>query len=425
MQEAFLHYVWQYQYFLMEELQTTEGQVLSIKSTGFINSDAGPDFNQSKVLIDDIEWSGSVEIHLKSSDWYLHHHQEDKAYNNVILHVVWEYDKVVTRSDKTQIPTLELKNRVRKDLLEKYNDLINFPRELIPCQHSFKKVDDITKYSMMDKLALQRLSFKANGILERLKRNKGNWEETAYQSLFKSIGLKVNGDTFEQLAERVPFSLIKKYYNQRNDIESILFGMAGFLEKKLVDPYYEQLQQKFQFLAHKHQVIEKLDAAQWKFMRLRPANFPTVRISQLSTILSDCEYLFNKIIKIENVADIQSWIQRPPSEYWQQHYNFCSPSPKKLGGLGQATLETILINSIVPILVAYGKEVDDQSYVDRAISYLETVKPENNKITRVYKSLGLSAKTGLDSQAMIQWYNEYCQKKKCLNCAVGTAILKG
>src|SRR5258708_14576212 len=284
MNESFLHYLWQFQYFEKKNLLTAEGEPISILKTGALNSNSGPDFAEAKININGIEWVGSVEIHIKSSDWYAHHHEMDGAYENVVLHVVWENDKPVSRKDKTLIPTLELKHRVDESILKEYKKLINSPT-VIACEKSFPKVDELIKLSTLDKALMQRLETKANQVVEALKMNKGDWDETTYQLLAKNVGFSVNADPFFQLAKSLPYKIILKQ-SALLPVEALLFGQAGMLETKTKDEYITSLFQEYHLLAQKYSLKEsKLNPSQWRFLRLMPANFPPVRMAQFAYLL--------------------------------------------------------------------------------------------------------------------------------------------
>jgi hypothetical protein len=423
MQETFLHFVWQYQYFDKKELSTTNGQKIEIKRPGHINSDAGPDFKEGKLSIDEIDWNGSVEIHVKSSEWDQHQHQTDEAYNNVILHVVWQHNKEVKRADGSIIPVLELQHRIDCRLIEKYEKLVKSPVLNIPCENHFSQVEEVIKLATLDSMVMQRLYEKSVFIEEILKKNKGDWEETAYQLLAKNLGLKVNAEPFHILSECLPFKIVKKHSTDIKQIEALLFGIAGFLDDEINDEYHNTLVTEYRYLKHKYNLDQKLNKFRWKFLRLRPANFPTLRIAQLASILHDKQSVFD-IFLTNGVNELAKWLRRPPSAYWHNHYNFETSSDAKIGGIGLSTVENIVINTVAPLLVAYGKQIDNQDYIDRGVTLLQELKPENNKITRIWEALNFKPTSGLDSQAQIQLYNNYCIRKNCLRCSIGNSILR-
>jgi hypothetical protein len=424
MQESFLHFIWQYQYFDKTDLKTIDDLSIQIIEQGLLNSNAGPDFNNSKVIIDNMEWRGSIEIHIKSSDWNIHQHQKDKAYNNVVLHVVWENDEDVLRQDGTLIPAMELKSRVDSTLLDRFQKFVNNPVVQIPCEHHFEKVSDILKISTLDKMGMERLDEKSSQIKDLLEANNGDWDETTYQLLAKNLGLKINSEPFHELSKSVPFKLLKKHNGSLLQLEALLFGMAGFLDDAISDEYHAILAKEYQFLKQKYQLDQKLNKFRWKLMRLRPANFPALRIAQLAAILHNKQFIFSVFTSDISPREISQWLKQKPSIYWDTHYNFESESDGKNPEIGQTTIDNIVINTIAPLLIAYGKQIDQQDYIDRAVDLLGTIKPEKNRITDIWDSISFKAKSAFDSQAQIQLFNNYCLKKQCLSCNIGTSILK-
>ncbi len=423
MQESFLHYIWRYQYFDKKDLVTSDGHSVDIIYPGHYNTDAGPDFKEAKIKIGDMAWLGSVEIHIKSSDWNVHKHQDDPAYNNTVLHVVWESEADVLREDGSVLSTLTLKNRVDKDLLNKYNHLINYPATYISCENQWNDVDNITKLTMLDKMTMERLYQKSNLVIRLLESNQGDWEETAYQMLFKNFGFKINSETFLTLAQSIPFKIIKKHMLDLTQIEALLFGMAGFLDEP-VDEKAEILSKEFVYLKQKYSLQQKLHKLQWKYLRLRPANFPTLRIAQLAAILHQQPSIFDLLAKSDDLSVIASWLRSKPSKYWIDHHSFGKESKSKNQGLGASSVDNVLINSAVPLKVAYGKQIDNQNYIDKAVELLEQLKPEKNSIIEKWQGLGLAVKTAFDSQASIQLYNAYCKRKRCLHCNIGTSLIR-
>jgi hypothetical protein len=422
--ESFLHYLWQFQYFDKKALKTTSGDNLIIFKPGMLNADAGPDFSQAKVKVDGIDWAGSVEIHIQSSGWLDHGHHHDQAYENVVLHVVWEEDKPIYRNDGTRIPSLELKERVNHQLINEYQKLINNP-SVIPCEQSFKRTDSLVKLSMVDKALMKRLEDKANLVKNLLDQNNGDWEETTYQLLAANFGFKVNKEPFLQLAKALPYKIIQKHRDQQLHVEALLFGQAGFLVAKTKDEYITKLFTEYEFLSKKYLLqSSQMNPAQWKFLRLRPSNFPTLRIAQFASLLHSKKSIFSNLIEIENYKELQQFFEVATSPYWKTHYRF----GKKAGGLvpdfGEPSTDVVIINSVVPLLVAYGKTKDDWSLVDKAVNILQSIPSEKNKIVTLWKYLGYTSKSAFDSQGLIELYNNFCQHRQCLNCAIGSAILK-
>lgn len=422
MSESFLHYLWQFQYFDRKDLLTTEGEQLAVLKTGLLNTNAGPDFFNAKINIGSIEWAGNVEIHIKSSDWFTHHHETDAAYNNVILHVVWENDKPVGQNG-TSIPTLELKDRVDPSLLKEYKKLINSPAS-IPCEKSLPSVEELIKLSMLDKALMQRLESKAGLVKDLLNLNNNDWDETTYQLLAKNFGFKVNADPFFQLSKVLPYKIMQKQ-SSLLQAEALLFGQAGMLETKTKDEYISLIFREYNLLSQKYALHDwRLNAGQWRFLRLRPANFPTIRIAQFASMLFHSKNIFSQLMSAESYLSIRKIIEQHQSEYWRTHYRFGKKAKGSVSELGDASIENIVINTVAPLLVAYGKHKDEQVYIDRAIDLLQQLPAEQNKITRAWGELNWKVKNAFDSQASIELYNNFCQKRQCLNCNIGISILK-
>lgn len=423
MREDFLHFLWQYQYFDKNDLRTTENNSVNILKTGHLNKDAGPDFREAKVNIDDIDWSGSVEIHIKSSDWNLHNHQNDRAYENVVLHVVWQHDYEIKRSDGTTIPTIELKEIADPQLQYNYIRLIN-SHDDVACHNKLDEVPDIVKLSMIDKAVTDRLISKAQNVVLLQQQNSNDWNETAYQLLSSNFGFKVNTEAFLELSKSLPFKLILKHRDNLNHMESLLFGQAGFLEEESGDEYYQARKKEYEFFKHKYNLNQKLDRFQWKFLRLRPANFPTVRIAQLAALIYKIDKLFATLTGSGSVDKLTNILKVKQSEYWLEHYDFEKQPSRKMTNIGKASCHNIIINTAIPMLVAYSRQIDDQAYLDRAVALLQQLPAENNVIIRKWKSLGLKPDSSFDTQGLIQLNNEFCLKRRCLSCNIGTTLVR-
>lgn len=424
MTESFLHYLWQFQYFNKKELVTTSGESVTILNPGILNSDAGPDFSQVKIIIDQIEWAGNVEIHIQSSGWYEHKHDTDAAYENVVLHVVWEENKPVFRRDGTRLPTLQLKDRADTGLLKSYQKLVN-TTAVIPCQSAFGSVKEITRYAMIEKAAMIRLQEKSKQVLKMLETNQGDWEETTYQLLAAGFGFKVNKDPFLQLARSVSYKIIRKHRNNIEQTEALLFGQAGFLLSKSKDEYLTRLYDEFGFLSKKYNLIQtQLHPSQWKFLRLRPSNFPSIRIAQFAALLAMHENIFSTLITVEKYEEVAAMFRISTSGYWKHHYRFAKPATGTVPELGTESRDVILINTIVPVLIAYGQSHDDWNYVDRAVQFLQQISAEKNKIIRTWQQIGCTSLNAFETQGLIELYTNFCQRKGCLNCTIGSAILK-
>lgn len=424
MTESFLHYLWQFQYFDKKGLITTTGELVSISNPGILNTDAGPDFSQVKIKVDQISWVGSVEIHIQSSGWYEHKHHEDAAYENVVLHVVWEENKPVYRADGTRLPTLQLKDRVDKALVKSYTKLVNNV-DHIPCQAIFPSVNTVIKQAMVDKAAMIRLEEKSKQVLKLLQSNQGDWEETTYQLLATGFGFKVNKDPFLQLSKSLPYKLIRKHRASTEQTEALLFGQAGFLTTKTKDEYLTRLYNEFSFLNRKYNLLQtQLHPSQWKFLRLRPANFPTIRLAQFAALLGSSDNIFSTLMTTDNYPDLQKLFLVQTSLYWKQHYRFGKRVNGSVPELGVDSRDVILINTVVPLLIAYGQSRDDWSYVDRAIYFLQQTTAEKNKIIRAWQQLGYTASNAFETQGLIELHNNFCQRRACLNCTIGSTILK-
>ena len=424
MSESFLHYIWQFQYFEKTNLQTSEGEPLQIFNTGHHNTNAGPDFSTARIKIGDIEWVGNVEIHIQSSAWYEHQHQHDPAYENVILHVVWKNDKPIQRRDGTFVPTLELGHRIEESIIFRYNKLINNPEE-IPCAKSIQSVSDITKYTMLDKALLQRLESRATQLTATLEYTNHDWEEACYQLLCRNFGLKVNADPFMQLAKALPYRVLLKHADKILQLEAFLFGQAGFLDESRDDNYYQLLQREYQLLSAKYQLTEqKLHVAQWKFLRLRPANFPTIRLAQLAMILHVQKNIFSKILEAESIRDLRRLFSAQQSTYWLEHFHFAKKAKGGVASLGEISIDNIIINTVVPLLAAYGKAKDETLYLDRAVEFLQQISPEDNAVTRKWYALGLEIKSGFDSQGILELHTQFCLKRRCIDCNIGATLIR-
>lgn len=423
MQESFLHFIWQFQYFDKKNLLTSEQDSINIIHPGVYNTDAGPDFSDSKIMMKDMMWHGHTEIHLKSSDWNAHKHQSDPAYNKVILHVVWDNDKPAYRSDGTAIPTIALKGRVHNDLISRYTGLVNYP-DVVPCSNQIHAVPEIIRFSMLDKALMQRIERKSRVAKKLYVINNNDWEKTAYQLLAQNFGFKVNSQSFFKLSEAVPLKIMKKQ-SKLAHLEALFFGQAGFLEGEPADAYQKFLKDEYDFICRKYTLtVKKLEKHEWRYLRLRPANFPSLRIAQFSALLHKLPYLFSFFKEENDYKSLFNILRVSTSDYWLQHFDFNKPSKNKLSGLGKSSVDNIIINTVIPLLVAYGHVHDEQAYIDRALAFMQNLPAENNKITRQWKELGFHIQNGFDSQAIIEINNNFCTLRKCLECTIGISLLK-
>jgi hypothetical protein len=421
MKEDFLHHLWKFKLYNRHNLKTTDGEAVEVLNTGQHNTDAGPDFFNAKVKVGETLWAGNVEIHLKSSDWKKHSHHLDGAYKNVILHVVHEHDEQVATAGGTGIVTLELKEKFNPKLYKNYLQLLE-SREWIPCEKKIKSVDKLTVDSWLERLLVERLELKTENILQSLRINKNSWEETFYHQLAKNFGFQLNSLPFEMLAKSLPLSYLGKHKSSLLQIEALLFGQAGMLSKKFKDDYPNQLKKEYDFLKMKFS-LQPMDGSQWKFLRLRPSNFPTIRIAQFAQLIHKSSHLFSKILEIEKVKDIEKLFEVSVSDYWLTHYTFDKSSTRREKHLGETAMQIILINTVIPFLFAYGKQRQSEIHEERALLFLEKIAAEKNSIITHWNKLGLSSVNAGQSQALIQLKNEYCSKKNCLNCAIGNKII--
>ena len=421
--ESFLSFVWRYTYFDLSGLITVDGQRLEILSSGNLNAHAGPDFNEARIRIDGILWMGAVEIHVRSSHWYFHQHELDGNYNKVILHVVWEHDKSVNRPDGSKIPTLELIKRVSFGLIHRFRNLVYVPAGKIACQNQLNQLKKIKILAMIQKALIMRLERKSYDMDHLLKECNNDWEEVSYRWIVRNFGFKVNQDNMYLLSKFLPLKLILQHRNDLFRLEALFFGMAGFLMEEK-DDYQKALRVEYEFMKHKYQFQNNfMKRYHWKFLRLRPQNFPTLRLSQLVMFVNRFQNFFSYIIHTDEVDQIYQDLRICQSSYWQHHYDFGVPAKRKIAGLGKFSIDNLLINSFAPIKTAYGQFSDQDMYKEKAISLLEKIVPESNSIIRYWKDLGIEVKNAADSQGLIELYNQFCYKKQCLNCNIGAEIL--
>ena len=418
--EQLLHYVWKHKIFPLKELKTTTGQQVEVIDTGLANTDAGPDFFNAKLKLDGVLWIGNIEIHERSSDWFKHGHHADAGYNSVILHIASEIDTEISRSNGERIPQIQLicPEAVRtnyKELLE----TDSYP----PCYRIIPSLPPFTAHSWMTALQMERFEQKATLLNERLKRCQGNWENAFFITLARNFGFGLNGDAFETWAHRLPFRAVDKHRNDLFQIEAIFFGQAGILEDSDGDGYYLRLKKEYTYLQHKFGLIP-MDASLWRFLRLRPANFPHIRIAQLACLYHRAYGLLSRIMETETLQGVRDILKGGTSEYWLTHYTFGGSSPSRPKTLSNTSLDLLIINTVVTFLYAYGLHKGNRVLCARAGSFLEELKAENNYITRMWEQCGMKASNAADSQALIQLKKEYCDKKKCLYCRIGYEYLK-
>lgn len=419
MKEEFLHHLWKYGLY-SKPLKLVSGENVEVISPGEHNMDAGPDFFNAKIKIGETIWAGNVEIHIKGSDWYKHKHQNNEAYNNIILHVVAENDKLVTRQNGKAIPTLILES---PKLLYKQYAYLMHSADWIPCESFIATVDDFTILQWKEALLVERLTQKAELILERFSASTSNWEETFYLSLAHNFGFKTNALPFEMLAKSIPLSYLGKHKDQLDLVEAMLFGQSGLLPNNSNEEYVNKLQTNYKHLATKFN-LKPMSGHLWKFMRLRPANFPSIRIAQFAALIHKSSGLFSKIIETESLDELQELFNVQASKYWESHYSFANESKAKPKNLGKIAFHNILINTIVPVLFLYGQHKKQYEYSDKALNWLLAIPSEKNSIIAKWLQLGLSVENAFDSQALIQLKNVYCKKRHCLSCRIGNQVIK-
>ena len=421
--EELLYHIWRFRLFHFKGVQTTRGEQVEIIETGIRNTNSGPDFILSKIRINEQLWVGNTEIHVKSSDWNLHGHVEDPSYNSVILHIVWLHDQEIKNSLGQVIPCLELSTKVDDRLLSQYEYMMQ-NQLWVPCAHSIQSVSEMIKESWLSRLMAERLEQKSKSILDSLNQNRGDWEAVSYQKLARSLGGQVNGEIMEILARITPLNILYKHRDQLLQIEALLFGQSGLLaDTNQSEEYIIKLKNEYSFLQSKYS-LTPLAASQWKFLRMRPANFPTLRIAQLARIVYQTDLLFSKFLAAVHVKEVINMLDVTVSQYWKNHYTFNSESENKEKRLGKETIHTIIINTLSPLMFAYGLSTANDSYKEKAIEWLESLPAELNTITRGWAALCWKAGTAMHSQALIQLKNKYCNDKRCLHCTIGHQLIK-
>lgn len=414
MQERLLHFIWQNKLFNTKELKTLNGSELQILDFGKYNTDGGPDFWNAKIKIDDIILIGNIELHIYASDWKLHKHEQDKKYNNVILHVVFFNDEPVLN-----LPTLELNGRIPAVLLDKYEDMMLSQKDLI-CENLFDTIDEFTFENWKERLVIERMERKSAEILENLKLNNNDWEQTCYQLLGKYFGSHINKEPFELLTRFLNYKILLKHKEDVFQLEALLFGVAGFLNKDFVEIYPRELKQEYEFLKHKYD-LKQIQEHHWQFLRIRPVSFPTIRIAWFAKVMQQMP-LLNTILESKEENHFLDNIE--VSEYWNEHYVLDKLSKHKSKTLGEDFKSILKINVFAPVLFAYGKYRNDDSYTDKAFQLLYQIHGESNTKTKVFESTKFKHENAFDTQAMIELYDNYCTRKRCLECAIGHKILR-
>ena len=424
MDEKLLHYIWKYRLFEVGEYVTTQGDTLVIVSNGTENKDSGPDFFDARIKVGNTLWAGCVELHLKSSDWLQHNHFQDDAYNNVVLHVVYEHDKDVLTAKGEILPTLELKPLIDSRLIEKYRSYMESTHDIV-CKNQFTEVDSFRLFAYLDRLLIERLEGKTVNIEENLTKQVFNKEEVFYHTLAASFGFKINALPFRLLAESLPLVYLAKQKDNLTQIEAMLFGQAGLLPAEKGDDYTELLKKEYAFLQRKFNLQPLCDAAMWKFAKMYPQGFPTMRIAEFAALIYRSSALLSKILETKSVDELIEMFTVTPSDYWKSHYRF-GVSAKKAGRrtLGKQAAISLLINTVLPFLFAYSRWNNDEILRNRVVDFYENLDLETNAITRKYTALRPDFSNALHSQALIQLHNKYCLPKQCLHCGIGLHLLK-
>ena len=428
--EELLHYTWKHRLFPLKELKTTDGRPVEVIDPGLHNRNSGPDFFNAKVRVGETLWVGNVEIHTKASDWYQHHHDSDPSYNNVVLHVCEKVDTEVMNSQGQYIAQMQLD--VPQRVSEQYKELLQTD-QYPPCYRIIPELTKLTIHAWMAALQTERLEQKTEAIRHRAELCGGSWEDAYFMTLARNYGFGINGDTFEQWARHVPLNAVAHHRDDLFQIEAIFMGQAGLLELDTVPAHYQQdalndgyfarLRNEYQYLAHKFQ-LKPMDAAQWKFLRLRPQNFPHIRLSQLANLYYQQKAGLSQLLECKTVEQLKQLLSSHVTPYWETHYTFGSLSSKNEKHLSYGSLNLLIINTAIPMLFAMGRHRQNEELCDRAFDLLEQLRPENNYIIRMWQQCGLEVRSAGDSQALIQLKKEYCDKRDCLRCRIGYEYLR-
>ncbi|MCP9752213.1 DUF2851 family protein [Ferruginibacter sp. HRS2-29] len=418
MTEKLLQYIWQFQYYNPSGLSTSQEEPLTIIHPGTHNTNQGPDFLNGKIKVGNTTWAGSIEVHVNSSEWKTHGHSSDPNYDNVILHVVWKHDSPDTIFP---FPTLELQNRIPNMLLSRYEELMQ-SSSFISCEKHIASVPQLTIQAWKERMLVERLQEKTGVVESFLKENKGNWEEVLWWMLARNFGTKINGDVFEAIARSVPLNVLSRNKFQLHTIEALLFGQSWMLDKKFTEAYPQMLQKEYRYFQKKYS-LKKIHLPLF-FLRMRPANFPTIRLAQLAMLVAQHQRLFAAIKELEKLSQVRELLNVPANDYWHYHYMFDEPSAFKIKNTGAQMIDNILINTIIPVLFAYGHLAGHEASKIKALKWIEETGAEKNKVTHGFECLGIGNKNASDSQALLYMKKNYCDRKGCVECAIGNKILK-
>lgn len=421
MQEDFLHYIWKHSKFNLNAIKTTRGESIQIISKGQHNLNSGPDFFNAQIRIEQQLWAGNVEIHVKSSDWFLHNHEVDKAYDNVILHVVWEHDSDVFRKDNSVVPTLQIKDYVSKQTMEQHSILFSTDKRWINCENDFASIDKFTINNWLERLYFERLERKSKDVYRLLEASKNDWEAVLFKMLAKNFGLKVNGASFLSISNSFDFSVFRKCQSQVEKLEALIFGQAGLLDKDVQDVYFKELFREYAFLKQKF-VLDSSGVITPSFFRLRPNNFPTIRLSQLAKLYVVHKQLFSKLMAVTSIDEMVKIVSVEASEFWKTHYTFDKVSKLSNKKMSKQFIHLLIINTIIPVRFSYAKY--NGKIIDETIlNVLQEIPSEKNSVIEKFNSIKRVSNSALESQAFLQLKMEYCDKNKCLQCAIGNKVL--
>ena len=416
-----MQYIWQHRLWIPSQMRTVDGLRVQVIDPGLLNTDAGPDFFNAKVKIDGRLWVGNVEIHVKASDWYRHRHDTDPAYDSVILHVVDRDDTSVRRSNGETIPQLRMP--CSAEFHKQYHTLVDSASTELPCSREIATIPSIYLTDWFDNLAHQRLYSKADRINSLLDKNAGDWEETCYITLARSLGFGVNSESFERLATGLPLRFMSKHSDSLLSVEALLFGQSGLLEQAPDDnPYAQSLKEEYRFLAHKFS-LRPLQSPGWKMARMRPPNFPHRRIALLASLICGGFRMMSRIVEASTEAKARELFDRPLSGYWADHCSFNPIVSRSMRALSRQSLDILVINAVVPLTYAYALSRNDTSLCEQAISLLQQLQPETNSIVALFRQSGVKCRDAFTSQALIQLRREYCESRKCLYCRIGHRML--
>jgi len=421
MQEEFLHYVWKHQKLNLNQLYTSSGERIDLVSPGRQNFESGPDFIDARIRIDGQLWAGNVEMHLQSSEWYRHNHQYDKSYNNVILHVVWQHDMEVILPNEQAVPTLEIKTLITPAVIQLYTQLKSTKSPSLPCVSFWPEMSQITLQNWLERLYIERLELKYKAIVSQLNSSQNDWEAVLFQLLLKNFGLKTNGQSFEALARSVPFKVIQKIAHDPDDLEAVLMGQSGLLLEKPSDAHCHDMQMRYHYLKRKFDLNASVGASP-KFFRLRPPNFPTLRLSQFARLWSSKKSLFSHVMDTDIKDEFYKLLTVESGSYWFNHFTFgkvSKPSKKKLTS---KFIDLLLINTIIPVKFAFQKFIGNDAS-EELVGLISSIQKEENSLIKIFDPLTLNEQSALHSQALLHLKSVYCNTRSCLQCVIGNKML--